>query len=65
MFGSKDKKIEQQIPVKQKSTFAQESFYGRGISSLQAEAIENWREAKIYNPVDFIKSNKSFIGLDH
>lgn len=65
MFFKKQKIAEEPLIPKQKSTFALSSDYGRGISSLASEVIENWREAKIYNPVDFIKDDKSFIGLDH
>ena len=65
MFGIKSKKIEETPSLKTKSIFAQESFYGRGISSLAAEIMENWRDAKIYNPADYLKNDKSFIGLDH
>lgn len=65
MFFKKQKIAEEPLIPKQKSTFALSSDYGRGISSLAAEIMENWREAKIYNPVEFLKDDKSFIGLDH
>ena len=57
MFFKKQKIAEEPLIPKQKSTFALSSDYGRGISSLASEVIENWREAKIYNPVDFIKDD--------
>ncbi len=49
----------------EKSKFAQSSFYGRGISSLEAEISENWREAKEFNPQAYLKDNYSFLGLSH
>ena len=54
MFFKKQKIAEEPLIQKQKSTFALSSDYGRGISSLAAEIMENWREAKIYNPVEFL-----------
>ncbi|OCL98838.1 Type IV secretory system Conjugative DNA transfer [Aliarcobacter thereius] len=53
------------IEDRSKSIFAQSSHFGRAMSSIDAEIALNFKEATNFNPLDYLKNEKSFLGLDH
>lgn len=61
MFFSKKEEIEED----RDSIFAKSSRFGRGMSSIDSEIALNFKEATNFNPLDYLKNDFSFLGLDH
>lgn len=59
----KNQPQEEVIPLK--NEYAQQSAYGRGITSINSAKYELFHESVSFNPLQFIKQDKYFLGLDH
>lgn len=57
-------------PAREKNTtsnngYAQQSAYGRGITSIQSAKDELYRQPKRFNPLQYLEKNRYFLGLNH
>ena len=58
------KKQEKETPLSQ-DQFALSSAFGRGLTSIASAKDELFHKPISFNPLDFIKDDKYFLGLDH
>ncbi len=57
-------------PAREKNTtsnnrYAQQSAYGRGITSIQSAKDELYSQPKRFNPLQYLEKNRYFLGLNH
>lgn len=62
MFFKNQVKEEVQAP---KNEYAQQSAYGRAITSIASAKDELFHQAVAFDPLKYLQNNKYFLGLDH